>query len=189
MAPEINNYITKRYERWLDYSKYKCSKAELNDQANDVLDEVLLNILKKDEQFLLRLISTKKIQKGVEYSEFDFFLLRAIDLNINSETSPYRHKNKPIPRAKVELSRLRIADIEADETDHAGYVLDRMHQIRAMIDEMGFSDKAMAIFEFKFFNDEAFSDWTGPETKRELYTIYSRITKILNAKIHGRLLV
>jgi hypothetical protein len=189
MAPEINNYITKRYERWLDYSKYKCSKAELHGQEYDVLDEVLLNILKKDEQFLLKLINTKKVQKGVEYSEFDFFLLRAIDLNVNSETSPYRHKNKPIPRANVEVSRLKILDLQEEETDHAGYVLDRMHQIRNVIDEMGFSEKAMAIFEFKFFNDEKFGDWPGPETKRELYCIYSRITKILNAKIHGRLLV
>ena len=189
MAPEINNYITKRYERWLDYSKYKCSKAELNDQANDVLDEVLLNILKKDEQFLLRLISTKKIQKGVEYSEFDFFLLRAIDLNINSETSPYRHKNKPIPRAKVELSRLRIADVETDEFDHAGYILNRMQKLREIIDELGFSDRAMAIIEFRIINNESWNDWQGDEKKRELYNIHARIWDIIEDKIHGRLLI
>ena len=34
MASEaVNNYITKRYERWLDYSLYHCGLAGISDEA------------------------------------------------------------------------------------------------------------------------------------------------------------
>ena len=36
----VNNYITKRYERWLDYSLYHCGLASIPDEATDVLNEV-----------------------------------------------------------------------------------------------------------------------------------------------------
>ena len=37
----VNNYITKRYERWLDYSLYHCGLASIPDEATDVLNEVM----------------------------------------------------------------------------------------------------------------------------------------------------
>lgn len=53
MASEaVNNYITKRYERWLDYSLYHCGLAGISDEATDVLNEVICSLLQKKSRLL-----------------------------------------------------------------------------------------------------------------------------------------
>lgn len=53
MASEaVNNYITKRYERWLDYSLYHCGLAGISDEATDVLNEVICSLLQKQSELL-----------------------------------------------------------------------------------------------------------------------------------------
>jgi len=151
MTPEINNYIEKRYANWLEFSEYECRKAEISDESVDVVNEVMIQLLKKDEDYLLQLCRTPS--KCGRYKELDVLVLRMIYLNIFSPTAPYQHKNKPIPRANKDLNRLNIPDIVDDDTDHAGYVLERMREIRHLIESMGFSEKAMAIFEYRFFED------------------------------------
>lgn len=55
MASEaVNNYITKRYERWLDYSLYHCGLAGISDEATDVLNEVICSLLQKKSRLLDR---------------------------------------------------------------------------------------------------------------------------------------
>ena len=189
MNKEINAYITKRYERWLDRARFECLKAGMSGREHEVISEVVFSILKRDESFILQLLNQKKVQKGEELTELDWFVLKAIETNVNSETSPYRYKNRLIPRANIELSRLNILDIEENETDHAGYILDRMREIRTLIESMGFSEKAMAIFEYLFFEDGNVKDWPGPEKPKEIYCLYARIMKILRKKINGELLI
>ena len=65
----VAQYINKRYDRWLDYAVYHCAHAGMTDEANDVLNEVLYSVLKKDPSELTRLLSLKK--NG--YTELDFF--------------------------------------------------------------------------------------------------------------------
>lgn len=48
----VNNYITKRYERWLDYSLYHCGLAGIPDEATDVLNEVICSLLQKKNRLL-----------------------------------------------------------------------------------------------------------------------------------------
>lgn len=188
MLPEINNYIEKRYYRWLDYARFKCDKAGIKDKECEVLSEVVYSLLKRDEHFLLNLFEAKKMHKGVQYTELDFFVLRAIEVNVNSETSPYRYQNRLIPRGKIELFKLKITDEQEEQVDHAGYVLERMHQIRELINQMGFSEKAMAIFEYCFFEDGSIKDWPGTETPKQIYSIYKRIKDILKRKINGEII-
>ena len=86
MASEaVNNYITKRYERWLDYSLYHCGLAGISDEATDVLNEVICSLLQKQSKLLDKLLDTKK--NG--YTELDFFVLKMIKLNASSPTSQY----------------------------------------------------------------------------------------------------
>lgn len=199
MNQEINNYISKRYNRWLDYSVYHCDKAGIIDQATDVLNEVLLSLLKKDEVWLLEKIRSKKSQ----YTEFDFYVLRSIKLNIFSPTSPYQSKYKPIQAdANIDVRRLEIEDNCDETTDRSDYVLSRMHEIREVIEQMGFSDKAMEIFEFRFFQGGVFKKqpevltdddkeilfWEGEENTKELYAIYASVMNAIRKKIRGELI-
>ena len=52
-ATEVNNYFTKRYSSWLDFANYHATRAGIPSEANDILDEVILCLLKKSEDYLL----------------------------------------------------------------------------------------------------------------------------------------
>lgn len=186
---EVNQYIAKRYIHWLEFSKFTCSKHGMQGEEIDVLHEIIIDLDKKDNSKLVSMISAKKIHKGQEFSELDFYVLGCISRNITSPTAPYLHKNKPIPKANKNLNRLNIPDIIDDETDHAGYVFERMNEIRKLIESMGFSEKAMAIFEYRFFEDGSVKDCPHLGKPKEIYCIYARILKLLKMKISGELLI
>lgn len=182
---KINEYITKRYQRWLDYATYHCTQAGMPDESVDVLNEVLLSLLQKPETQLLKLLEAKKNQ----YTELDFYVLRMIKFNATSPTAPYLARYKPMPVDKnVDFSLLDIEDTQTEEIDRAAYILDRMHEIRKVIEELGFSEKSMAIFEYRFFQDGAFKKWDGDESVKELYDTYSRIISVVRRKINGELI-
>ena len=172
----IRDYISIRYERWLDYSKYKCSIQKMDEFAVDLLDEVLLNLLQRDEQFLLKLYNKKKVQSGKNYTELDFFILRAIDLNSISDNAPFRWKNRPIPtNREVKLERMKVIDEQYFEVDRPGEILKQMRLVRWIFTGLDLTEFEKAVFEHRFINDESFTDWPGPETYRKLNSTYNQI--------------
>ncbi len=178
---EINTYITDHYRDWLDHSEYHCSLAGMNGEAIDVLNEVLLSLLKKDESKLLKLLHAK----SGKYTELDYFVLRMIKLNVYSLTSPYRSKYKAIPAADVDFSRLRIIDVNEDPKDKAAEILLKTQKVREIYDGLSLSPKAKKIFEHKFFHDLPFSKWKGKETLEELYRTYNSIIRMIQKKLRG----
>ncbi len=179
---EINEYISKRYERWLDYAAYHCGLAGIPDEANDVLNEVLCSLLTKNTRYLLSMLHSKK--NG--YTELDFFVLRMIKLNATSPTSPYQNKYKNVPSDdNVDYTRLDIEDLVDEETDRSGEVLERMHQIRDVFENLNLSPLARRVFEFRFFQDGNFNDWKGKETHKQLYDIYNKVQALIKKKLLG----
>ena len=183
MASEaVNNYITKRYERWLDYSLYHCGLAGISDEATDVLNEVICSLLQKQSKLLDKLLDTKK--NG--YTELDFFVLKMIKLNASSPTSQYRSRYKPLPvDDNVDYSRLDIEDIPDDSVDRNAEILDRLHLVRDSFESLELGDLAAQVFEFHFFQDGNFSEWEGPETLKQLYEIYNGVQELIRKKING----
>ncbi len=176
----INSYITARYDRWLDYSKYHCTLAGMPDEATDVLNEVLIMLLEKDADYLNRLYKAKKGR----YRELDFFVLQMIKLNITSVTSPYRHKYKSLPvDENVDWHRLEIIDEPESEPDRAAAVLREMKLIRFVFDRLELTDLERRVFAFKFFAGASFADWPGGENEKALYqaykVVYSAICELL----------
>ena len=135
MASEaLNKYIEKRYDRWLDYAKYHCSLAGMSSEAIDVLNEVMCMLLQKPPEHLSRLMGAKQ----GKYTELDWYILQMIKLNVTSDTSPYRHKYKPIPvDENVDWRRLNIIDEPDDSIDRTEYIRERMQDIRNLIDQLG----------------------------------------------------
>ena len=187
MTPEINNYIEKRYSNWLDYSKYHCKKAGIEDESLDILDEVIISLLQKDESNLLRMIQAPS--KCGKFMELDIFVLRMIRLNIYSPTSPYQSRYKPIPRANKDLMRLNIADVTEDDNDRPALILKRFKLVRSILDELNLSPKARAIFDHKFTNGLSFHEWTGEGDLKELYTTYKKVENMIKDKIQGKTLI
>lgn len=181
----INKYISERYDRWLDYAYYHCSHANMDDEAIDVLNEVLAMLIEKcdtNESHILQLYESKKGQ----YRELDFFVLQMIKLNIQSPTSPYRHKYKPIPvDENIDFQRIDLVDEEGIEQDQSGEILQKMQQVRNIFDSLQLSEKAKRVFSWKFFEGNSFSEWEGTEEKKDLYDIYNRVLELIKSKING----
>ncbi len=185
MNQEINNYIEKAYSRWLDYSKYHCSCAGIEDEAVDVLNEVLCDLLQKPDKKLMDLYA----RKSGKYTELDFFVLRMIKLNATSPTSPYRHQYKSIPvDVNVDYTRLDIEDEEYSDYDRPGEILEKTQTIRKILDELNLSYKARRVFSFRFFEGERFCDWPGKESEKELFDIYYRVVDLVKEKLNNKTL-
>ena len=157
----------------------------MTDEDIDVLNEVMCMLLQKPSGHLSRLMEAKK----GKYTELDFYILQMIKLNVTSDTSPYRHKYKPIPvDENVDWRRLNIIDEPDDSPDHTEYIRERMQDIRNIIDQLSLSEKAKRIFAWKFFAGESFADWPGPENRKELYETYKSVFNAVMEKKDGKLL-
>lgn len=190
---EVNQYINDHYYRWLDHATYHCSRHGMPDEANDVLNEVLAYLLRKDESKLLKLRFTQakygKFADGVPYMEIDIYVLAAIRLNVTSPTSPYQSRYKKYPTAEeMDFSRLEIEDDIDDGADKPAKILEEMNQVRNAYEDLlslGLPDVYRKVFEWRFFNDRAFIDWPGDEGKKELYDIYNKVKNLIKQKING----
>lgn len=178
---EIAKFIEKRYSKWLDYSQYHCEVSGMHGEATDVLNEVMCSLWQKDLCKLERLINTKK--NG--YSELDFFVLRMIKLNIYSPTSPYQNKYRSaLTDDNVDCAILDTLSDEEEEGDD-GYLIDKFRLVRDSVEELDLSPIAKKVFEFRFLQDQHFSDWPGPETLKQLYEIYNAVLDMIKRKISG----
>ncbi|WP_042369577.1 hypothetical protein [Bacteroides neonati] len=178
---EIARFIERRYSKWLDYSRYHCELSGMRGEATDVLNEVMCSLWQKELWRLERLVNTKR--NG--YSELDFFVLRMIKLNIYSPTSPYQNKYKSaLVDENVDCSILDTLPDEDEDSDD-GYLIDKFRLIRDAVEDLELSPMARKVFDFRFFQDQNFSDWPGPETLKQLYEIYNAVLDMIKRKISG----
>lgn len=186
VSTKVEKYISKRYERWLDYASYHCEQAGMPEEACDVLNEVLCSLLQKDNCKLEQLLSIKK--NG--YTELDFFVLKMIKLNATSDTSPYRSKYKPMPvDDNIDYSRLEIEDTQEEVVDKNELFLHRFHQVRDVLEGMDLTPFAKKVFEYRFFEDSNFSEWPGMEPLKQLYETYNKVQELIRKKIAGECLL
>lgn len=152
------------------------------EEACDVLNEVLCSLLQKDNSKLEQLLSIKK--NG--YTELDFFVLKMIKLNVTSDTSPYRSKYKPMPvDDNVDYSCLEIEDVQEEVVDKNELLLQRFHQVREVLEDMDLTPFAKKVFEYRFFEDSNFSEWSGTESLKQLYETYNKVQELIRKKING----
>lgn len=183
---KINNYVARRYNQWLDYARYHCRKAGRSDEAEDVLNEVLLSVLCKEESKLSGMID----RKSGEYTEFDWFVLRSLRTNICCPTSPYRQKADRISIDRsVLVERLEIADVSSEEEDQPGEILEQMNQVRSALNTLQLDQRVKQIFHFRFFAGESFKNWTGKENLKKLYGTYNEVLEMVRQRVNGRLLL
>jgi len=182
---EINNYIDKRYERWLDYASYHCGCAGIGNEAIDVLNEVLLDLLNKPEEQLAGLYN----KKSGQYRELDYFVLRMIKLNATSMTSPYRHRYRNLLiDYNVEYSHIEIEDVIEEDHDRPGEIVEKTRIVRDIFESLVISEYARNVFMWRFFYGEKFSDWSGSESEKELFDCYYKVVNLIKEKLNGKTL-
>ena len=174
---EVRNYITKRYERWLDYSTFHCERQGMYGEGGDLLNEVMINLLEKPDDQLIELYNSKSKQ----YRELDFFVLRMIKINATSDTAPYRHKKKTVPTDdNVNYFYLEIEDAAYEEDDIPGEIMRKTNIIREALEDIEpYTDPLdIKAFYFRYFDGEQGTDWKEDDHKKCYDRCYKTIKKV-----------
>lgn len=177
----INEFINSRYGAWMDYATYHASRAGISELAGDLLQEVIIMLLEKEESFLLELMER---EKG-EYREMDFYVLKLIKTNAHSPTSPFRYKEQ---KQKIDRNtnaeRLELFD---DDCDVIGYEaeLSRVEDVKKAIDECFIDGEAKQVFEHRFFNGGDLGEYKSRRSKKELHIMYLRTLRLIRDRLCG----
>ncbi len=167
---KVKDYAASRYYRWLDYAAYHTSLAKIPNEANDVLNEVIVQLFSKDFNKLIRLFSKRR---GL-YTELDFYVLQMLKLNIYSPTSPYRYRYRNLPlNTDVQLSKLEIKIENDKEPDKAGTILKQVKLVRYVFERLELTELERAVFDYRFVQGRQLSQWPGDEKHSLLYRIFS----------------
>lgn len=83
---DIREYLNHRYSRYICYASYHCKKAGLSGYAKDITNDVLLNLLQMNDDFL-RASYNRIYGKN---RELDFYVLREIKRICYLKLSLYR---------------------------------------------------------------------------------------------------
>lgn len=180
VSKELNQHITNSYKRWADYAKYQAARANIPDQAGDILNTVLEALLRKDQDQIHSLLAKKKDS----YTELDFFILRMIRLNAHSPTSPYRHKTRTVHiDTNIDPCSIDREDLFDQDPDKGQEILDQCNQAREVLDTLNISSREKEIFSWKFFADNALLSWPGDESYSTVCATYNRVKALMAGKI------
>ena len=196
-SQRINEYVSQRYDRWADYARYQADRAGIPGDAGDILNETMLSLLQKPSQKLTALLSREKksyAHPDQVYTELDFFVLKMIELNATSKTSPWRHKNKGLPTDEnvtfapsfgyqdpdqeehIDALFTLVEDPEeSDEVDPVDTKLERWNKTREILDSLNVPEEHKQIFSWKFFADNPLSSWPGPESYTITCSYFNRV--------------
>lgn len=183
---EVKKYISTRYQRYLDYADYHSSLAGLDQQGSDVLHEVIISVLEKDEQMVIDLYNAVKKQ----YRELDFYILRMVKLNCHSKTSPYRWRYRQ-PDLDDNLITSEIQEleqkVEQPEINRDELTCSRYEVIREVLDSMDhYTEAEKEIFRWKFFHGNTWRQYQGDVSKDNLQKIYKAILRDVIYRVEMR---
>jgi len=183
ISKKIDKYISTRYQNWLEYAEYQSKISGLADEGNDLLNEVLLDLLKKPEEKIEELFEQNKDgHKGLDY-----FILRAIKTNATSKTAPYRwkyHKMKTDDNtdpANKEENEDEILDpddhyFNEQKEEQSEYLCRRYELTRQILEELDLPENEKEIFRWKVFYYKPMSCW---REKDNVWRIYNKVKALI----------
>jgi hypothetical protein len=171
----IRDYISLRYPNWLDYARYQARVNNFEGWEEDLLNDVVCDLMKKDEAKLLEMLhrQTKKIVNGVPTTELDKFVLKMLKLNATSTVAPFRKNtlgNKIISRENGEIKTMHRAELNGhdchdEEYDpELNYRLDAMHDANIWrLRKNGYTRPALDLYRRHFIRGAALEKFTETE--------------------------
>lgn len=92
MSQLIDQYIAFRYPNWMDFAQYQCRVQHLEGWAEDLMNDIIIDLLKKPADKLEAMIarSTTKIVNNRPTTELDKFVLAMIRMNARSKFASFR---------------------------------------------------------------------------------------------------
>jgi len=173
----IREYISERYCRWRDYAVFHATLAGMPDDADDILNEVILNLLEKDQNRIRAMLNRKK--DG--YRELDFFVLRMIKLNAHSKTSPWYYKIRGLPIDKnIDPWSIEIEDSNQEGPDMVEKRLNLWRKAREVLEVLDVPDINKRIFSWKVFANFSLNSWPGPESYSNVSSKYKNVLLLMS---------
>lgn len=156
----------------MDYADYHASLAGLDQQGPDVLHEVIISLLEKDPKKMKGLYD--KVKGSLR--ELDFYILRMIKLNCHSMTSPYRYRyRQPEKDDNQQTDQLYYEIDDTPQQDRKELICARYDVVREVLETLDFAEVEKDVFRWKFFLNNTWRQWKGPESKDQLQRTYKSI--------------
>jgi len=186
---DLNNYMHIRYDRWFEYSRYRCNETGMKGHEGDILNYVLLDILEKKQKKALELLQQKvkrRKKSGAETDEeitkLDTYIMKAITYSCIYPTSSYRLKYEDLPADRnICPASLKLIDTEYD-VEMLDRATDKKENERMLIitilNSLMLSDKAKTIFRF-VFDGNPLTEWPGDESSSKLRRTYKAVSKMI----------
>lgn len=172
---EIYDYTQSQYDKWLEITRRICQYYHAKDEAEDFLNEILVSVLQKDENKIIKLLH----KKNEVYTDLDYYIIKMIKLNICSPKAPFQQKygkNIPPINTSIPLHSLQVYD--QDEND-----IDRINLIWNIFNKLDISDFDRDIFRFCYVENKKFTAWAGPESLCKLYGHLHKIESLIKDNI------
>lgn len=170
MVPKpLNEYITKHYNEWLNYSTSICHKAKSNLDPREALNDALSRILEQNKINLHELLAIRPGHK----TRLDYLVMRIIRINIISPRSRIRYTNGQHCTRPMgdDLSKYVTSDLD----ENSPSIDDQLTLIHNILAELQTSQRNKEIFTWRFFEGKPFTQWPGNTPVRQLRRIYNRI--------------
>lgn len=190
-SEKLNIYISEAYNRLLDFANYHCERQRLYGLEYDLLNHVLMRILErmeKQEGYRNKVHQMLESKKG-DWTEFDFHILSIIKFNAESDTAPFKREYdlyKPVGTyPDVDFQRLDIIDDHEEIIEKEKDLQEKERRFKEACEVYGLSEKAKAVFRWKFIDGNNLSDWPYEEDSKKLYAIYNGVLQLVKDKING----
>jgi hypothetical protein len=167
MTDTIRTYIAYRYQNWHDYATYLARVHKFESYADDLLNDIIVDLLKKPEQKINRMLQlkTKKIVNNLPTTEVDKFVLKMLKLNATSPTAPFRKNTmglKIVSYANNTTESCKLIPIDRHDDIDTEYDFDLDQKLTDMhirnihrLKQNKFSRRAINIYKTYFINNRA----------------------------------
>ena len=175
---ELVLFFSKNYKHWLEYTIYHCKRKSMQrrwesmqNEANDLLNEVLLGIWINNNPKFLEDLMKKKDKKA---TELDYFILRVIRDNIYLKTTPYNQKYHRYQFLEYRES-LTPESLVFNPEPNEQIKQEQIDLIMNALKILNIAPRKIAIFKFYYFEGKPLKEWDGPEALKTLYKIKNEV--------------
>lgn len=174
-SEKLTQVITAHYEEWSKYVSKVATDYQLNDEAMDILNDVLYNVLKRNKDKPIRLQGTGQSEEN----EIKYYLIRAIKLAIILPSSRYRRHLQNITKMTSHpdnFSSLILTDEEETGTD-------KLEMIYQAVEKLCLSENDQKIFDFCYSGYHVLKQWDGEESISTVSRKSNSIRKMIRKQV------
>lgn len=172
---KLNRIITLHYDKWVNYSRKIAYDFHLEEEATDILNQVLCDIIAKNQENPIKLnTGCKNEEKSILY-----YITKTIKRNIVSPTAPcqkqYRQDRIKLNR-EIDISLLNIPDVTTEYTD-------KREILKEIYKQLDIPEYNRRVFELYYSGEHCLKQCTGTESIASVSRKCQHIRKMIRNQI------